>query len=270
MVGLGTKTGRHAAWILITCDGIPSPLFNPSRCPPEKLKYDRRGGQDTSDSPLSIIMHRTLDDLPNELILLAIELGEFDVRDALHVRWVSNPARYIGFAYMVPQTSRRLRQISTMTSFWLPTALKIQKIRPLPLPPFRPLESLTAQELMFICIRHQCITDNLNATQPTPWMTRQLSVGSEQGLVEYFAFIPGGRHAIIYHGGSDSFHLLDLGFAPERAASSLDDPANNPLQAGRILASFHPDFVNRVEMFDFYTCGENESTIMIATVSMVE
>lgn len=214
-------------------------------------------------------MPRALTDLSNELILLAVELGDFDVRDAIHVRCVSNLVRYIAFAYIVSQTSQRFHQISAMVSFWLPTALKIQKIRPLPLLPFRPLESLTAQELMWLCIRHQCLTDNLDATQPTPRMTRQLSVGNELGLVEYFAFIPGGRHAIIYHGRSDSFHVLDLGFALERAASGIDDPVNEPLQAGRILASFHPDFVNRVEMFDFYTCGENESTIMIATVSMV-
>lgn len=100
------------------------------------------------------------------------------------------------------QSSRGLYLATEQVGFWLIVAKTIDvSVHPLPLPPFRTLQSLTLQELKAVCSRAQRIHSNLLRSDPdlrqdVCFRTAELGKGARGGIY-HFAFLPGGRHVLV-------------------------------------------------------------------------
>ncbi|KAG8907340.1 Vacuolar protein sorting-associated protein 29 [Tulasnella sp. 403] len=193
--------------------------------------------------------------LPLELVFIVMELGDMGICEALALR----------------QTCRRMYQASRHRLFWVAIAKRYHRRRALPLPPFRTLDKLSPDDLRNVCIRHHQITENLASPKPQIREGRVVVMQKEPSPINHFAFLPGGRHALVMH-ESGAVHLWDFqkprknsGIPRGTMEKVLEDLAYQPKLVGKSLSKYQLPYP--ADNFDFYTCGDAERTVIMATVS---
>ncbi|KAG8879359.1 hypothetical protein FRB97_001744 [Tulasnella sp. 331] len=137
-----------------------------------------------SDLAIDLIM---LLRLPTETLLYVINQG-FTPNDVL----------------ALSATSRVLYELCHSLPVWLDVARRISQTHPLPLPPFKLMDTLLLPELMAVCRRHSDLLENTSAlprVEPIKHKRLEISGLGLDGFggVYHFAFLPGGRYLIILH-----------------------------------------------------------------------
>lgn len=131
--------------------------------------------------------------------------------------------------------------------------------RPLPLPPFRSLTSLSAPELLDVCVRFHGTTLNLSSPLPQVRTHRRLVMRAQTSPVAHLGFLPGGQHMIVLHLNG----MMQVWDCQSDAVISSDTAV--PGAVGRLLASY--DTGLPPETLNFQTTGEDETTVMIVVIS---
>lgn len=133
------------------------------------------------------------------------------------------------------------------------------KLHPLPLPPFKVLDTCSVQELMQACRHHARVHQNLSRL-PNPFLRRHRVLPAAAGQIYHFAFLPGGRYVIVLY-RSGVFQCWDTSHVwPDSAHSGLET-------VGKKLAQFETGLRPMSWNFEMYA---GRSEVMVVIVSFTD
>lgn len=168
--------------------------------------------------------------------------------------------------------------MSSALIFWLAVARNTQdQGTPLPLPLLRSLDSLTLDEIMALCLQHHHTSANLASNRPKCRRHRTVTLKIHDGTdrIDSFAFLPGGKHALIFRLKSiqlwdiccardDDYGAWTAGVTESPEATPLLLPlASGPEAKGKMLVTYSLDEDEEFVLSAFSTEG---NAIIIAAI----